>query len=625
MAKNTRSPLKESNPNTMGNHIHNPKKRSLDLLELEQSNRQKQRTLRTIEGAIAHAPNALLKTVQGGTTNTFNINATSAKSGAPVGVNDSVAASVSASVSAGGSMMRNSNEHGIIGGNGSPAIANAKAQTQRLSNKELIDWQNNWKKIMKRDTFIYFDCPEVANDNRKDVLRRAFSTLGAKVKQFFDHEVTIVITSRKITNYSQLPDTDILQRAHKRGYMKIWTLEKAARFLTNMDVDLKEMERDSISGKSIPASNLLNLLESEKLFGSNERDPKTKRDDLHYFKHPHVYLFDLAQINAPLITLEWKAQDINNKKKHIYPTIKPGSFGRCPFQGDETADELQPRRIIKRYKRDKANESYAMKLRLLYQTSAEPATLSSSANSDYEGDDAILSFPDPSSNEPIILPYQNVYNNSGAQYNKLVSSMSRFKQPKLPRGDTFDDDELPYGNGTGAIGGTGSYKNKFQQEIRASGVQSVDANSNGNATVGNGLEPAKASNLNKDLLSLKKMVIERKSLLSASTTSNSADIAGSVNSGKLHNHNTAASGVNQTNLTSTVSKQQLPALTPQRLHQPIGRQTAGYCENCKVKYDSLDAHVSTERHIAFAKKDEHFQGVDSMIQCVQQFRDINSA
>ncbi|CDO95855.1 unnamed protein product [Kluyveromyces dobzhanskii CBS 2104] len=617
MAKTTRTPLQESNPNTAGNHVHNPKKRSLDLLELEQSNRQKQRTLRTIEGAIAHAPNALLKTVQGGTANTFNANATVAKSYVPV----ATTTSNSASVSTVSPIINNGGEHGIIGGNGSPAITSAKAQTQRLSNKELIDWQNNWRKIMKRDTFIYFDCSEVANDNRKDVLRRAFFTLGAKVKQFFDHEVTIVITSRKISNYSQLTDTDILQRAHKQGYMKIWTLEKAARFLTNMDVDLKEMERDSINGKTVPASNLLNLLESEKLFGSNERDPKAKRDDLHYFKHPHVYLYDLAQINAPLITLEWKAQDINaNKKKNVYPTIRPGSFGRCPFQGDDATDELQPRRIIKRYKRDKANESYALKLRLLYQTSAEPATLSSSVQENGGSEDQFPSFYDHSSNQPIILPFQNVYNNSGMQYNKLVSSMSRFKQPKLPRGDTFDDDELPYGNGGGAIGGAASYKAKFQQEIRASGVQSVDANSNGSAAVGNGLEPATASNLNKDLRSLKKMVIERKSLLNVTSASNTA---GSTGQSKTQNNDAVASVAGHPNCTTSVKKQHLPSLTPQRLHQPIGKQTAGYCENCKVKYDSLEAHVNTERHIAFARKDEHFEGVDSMIQCVQQFRDIN--
>ncbi|KAG0677225.1 hypothetical protein C6P41_000744 [Kluyveromyces marxianus] len=666
MGKSGRSPLKENNPNTMGAHLNNPKKRSLDLLELEVSNRQKQRTLRTIEGAIAHPPNALLKTMQGGATagasagstsvaNALGVISTGTKLSAPGGVAASVSGSVSGSASA---VEKTGNERGVNG-------TNTKAQTQRLSNKELIDWQNNWRRIMKRDTYIYFDCSETANDNRKDVLRRSFSTLGAKIKQFFDHEVTIVITSRKITNYSHLPSTDILTRAHKRGYMKIWTLEKAARFLTNMDVDLEEMERDSINGKGLPTSNLLNLLENEKLFGSNERDPKAKREDLHYFKHPHVYLYDLSQINAPLITLEWKQQDINsNSKKHIYPVIYPGSFGRCPFLGDDTTDELQPRRIIKRYKRDKANESYAMKLRLLYQTSAEPAALATA-----DADDGFDSNPE-NDREPIILPYQNIYNNSTTQYNKLVSSMARFKQPKLPRGDTFDDDEMPYGAGA-AAGGAGGYKNKFQQEIRASGVQSVDANSNGTATTGNGLEPVKASNLNKDLLSLKRMVIERKTLLNTNTNANTNSNSNSnsnfnsnsnSNSTSTVNTNNKVNGKNTTTVAETKSKSvstgvlanaadastavsnattsastkatsvkatsakaTSTSVTQQRVHQPIGKQNPGYCENCKVKYDSLETHVNIERHTSFANKDSYFEGVDAMIQCVRQFRDINSA
>lgn len=566
MVKTTRSPLKENDPNMLNANVQNSKKRSLNLLELEQSNRIKQRNLRTIEGAIAHAPDALLKSLQG-TSGTFNMKAGTTK--ARTITTPGIAINLNTAHTAGPTNCSNTN------GNEAIVSASGKIQTQRLSNRELVDWQNNWRRIMRKDTYIYFDCSETVNDSRKELLRRAFLSLGAKIKQFFDHEVTIVITSRKPTNHLQLPDTDILHRAHKRGYMKIWTLEKATRFLSNMDVDLKELEKNT----ALPASNLLNLLESEKLFGTNDRDPKAKRDDLHYFRHPHVYLYDLGQINAPLITLEWKAQDLANKKKPVYPMIRPGSFGRCPFQGDDATDEQQPRRIIKRYKRDEANEAYAMKLRLLYQNCADPLS-SMSHIAEFNG---YSNDNEEKGLGPIIIPYSTVFNNSKTQYNQLINSKPRFKQPKLPRGDTFDEDDILQNPGLG-------YKNKFQQEIRASGVQSVETNSNGNANTGNGLEPVKASNLNKSLQSLKKMVIERKSIG-----------------------------------TPNVKQPNGNQITYQRIHQPMGKQSSGYCENCKVKYDNLENHIKTEKHMSFANNEDNFDGVDSMILSVQQFRKLNVA
>lgn len=53
----------------------------------------------------------------------------------------------------------------------------------RVTPKELLEWQTNWKKIMKRDSRIYFDITDDVEmntynkskmDKRKDLLKRGF-------------------------------------------------------------------------------------------------------------------------------------------------------------------------------------------------------------------------------------------------------------------------------------------------------------------------------------------------------------------------------------------------------------------------------------------------------------------
>nr|5T2S_A Chain A, DDK kinase regulatory subunit DBF4,Serine/threonine-protein kinase RAD53 [Saccharomyces cerevisiae S288C]5T2S_C Chain C, DDK kinase regulatory subunit DBF4,Serine/threonine-protein kinase RAD53 [Saccharomyces cerevisiae S288C] len=128
-----------------------------------------------------------------------------------------------------------------------------------MTPKELLEWQTNWKKIMKRDSRIYFDITDDVEmntynkskmDKRRDLLKRGFLTLGAQITQFFDTTVTIVITRRSVENIYLLKDTDILSRA-KKNYMKVWSYEKAARFLKNLDVDLDHVDGSKFSQEQI--------------------------------------------------------------------------------------------------------------------------------------------------------------------------------------------------------------------------------------------------------------------------------------------------------------------------------------------------------------------------------------
>ena len=248
----------------------------------------------------------------------------------------------------------------------------------KVTPKELLEWQTTWRKIMSRNSKIYFDVtdePDVSKharrtlDKKKELLRRAFLSLGAEVTPFFDNSCTIVVTRRSTDNIHLLSENDILRRA-KKNYMKVWGYEKALRFLNNLDVDFAELMRNKST--SFTAPTLTNLLQNEKLYGPTDRDPNTRRDDTHYFRYPHVYMYDLWQIWSPIITLEWKPQELANRENLPYPTLKMGTFGRCPFVGDRNCDESSYRRVVRRYNRDKANKKAAVLLRRLYQRHAFP-------------------------------------------------------------------------------------------------------------------------------------------------------------------------------------------------------------------------------------------------------------
>ena len=52
--------------------------------------------------------------------------------------------------------------------------------------------------------------------------------------------------------------------------------------------------------------------------------------------------------------------------------------------------------------------------------------------------------------------------------------------------------------------------------------------------------------------------------------------------------------------------------------RPIG----GYCENCKVKYSSLNDHLASKKHQGFANDDSNFEKIDAVISLGVKFADF---
>ena len=99
---------------------------------------------------------------------------------------------------------------------------------------------------------------------------------------------------------------------------------------------------------------LYNLLKEEKIYGSTDRDPNAKRDDLHYLGKNYLYVYDLTQTVRPIAIREWSDH---------YPVMQLSLDGKCPFIEDPTDQNLERKRL-KRLRKFEANQAHREALRL---------------------------------------------------------------------------------------------------------------------------------------------------------------------------------------------------------------------------------------------------------------------
>ena len=490
-----------------------------------------------------------------------------------------------------------------------------KKEEQKVTPSDLLEWQNNWKKIMKRDSKIYFDTADELDtsrsmktkmDKKQELLKCGFSMLSAQITSFFDASSTIVITRRNTDNIHLLPETDILRRA-KRNYMKVWNYEKATRFLKNLDVDIDKID---MSKTALATRTLSNLLQNEKKYGPSDRDPRTRRDDVHYFKNPHVYLYDSWQTWAPIIALEWKRHELNKDDNLPYPTLKIGTFGRCPFIGDRSCDESSYKRAIKRFSRDKTNKPYALELRRMYQHHCEPSIenvdLIFIPHTCMDSKKLVDSWLQRIKREPQVKAVEtnDLPTTKQLMWGEKVPAPPKLKNnlQVLPGQETeeFPDDLC-----------TIKRQPRIPYEIKASGVnQSNDAAT----SFGNGLGPTKATVTSKNIRTLNRLVIDRKlevnriPLLVNKKSSNDVKSETKIIS---HGPTKDVPSKMKTNV-----KDGVPGKEPPPAQEKVVNNS-GYCENCRVKYESLEDHIVSEKHMEFADDDLNFESIDYLIEKLQ--------
>lgn len=383
------------------------------------------------------------------------------------------------------------------------------ASRGRLLGDELVQWQTEWRKIMREST-VYFELALAlaAQTHEHNRAVRFLRLIGCLVPLFFDGSVTIIVLRRKYEDKPYPPNDIFSQVAAKR--IKVWDYDKVFRFLRNLGVAVDDLAPD--------AENLSTLLKEERIYGATERDPTARRDDLHYLDKNYLYVYDLSQKTRPVAVREW-ADD-------LYPRLYMTADGKCPFIPDHH-DNTDKKRARRAAKFDQQRE---------YREALRYATTRLMGDVTTDGDDETtviqpLSRDDATIAPPVLLPRQ-----------LLVA--------RVPCDVT-------------ALGYNGALN--LVQMLMELGLH---LNNNG----GNGLGPMTAAPL-RNLTNLKRRIIRR--------------------------------------------KQQQQPKPREREHHP------GYCENCRIKYDNFDDHITSTRHRRFANDRRNFEDIDMLIATLQESSSIN--
>lgn len=145
--------------------------------------------------------------------------------------------------------------------------------------------------------------------------------------------------------------TDVLVRARDMG-KKVWTLEKLQRMLAlllepdpyvsaALAYGPRTASAPVYESRQTEDRNLLRLLHNERVNGPSDRDPTVVARELHHFKGPYIYIYDMDEKQKPIMVREY--EKVADKSAGQWPQFRTAAMGRCPFVEDCEVRESRPR------------------------------------------------------------------------------------------------------------------------------------------------------------------------------------------------------------------------------------------------------------------------------------------
>ncbi|KAK9352099.1 Dfp1/Him1, central region-domain-containing protein [Lipomyces doorenjongii] len=471
--------------------------------------------------------------------------------------------------------------------------------SEQRDSDNIRNWQRQWKRVLATSVF-YFDGLE---DIGKDRTKKQLLNYGAKIENFFHGGVTNVVTNRPIqANYAA---TDIIYQAKQRN-MKIWTHEKFVRFMSH----LQENPNASVSNvtnshtsatlsrghvvASDTSNNLCRMLREEKLTGPADSDPRARREDIHYFKGPYIYIRDATQIYRPIMVREYTR--VSEPQLGDWPQFRVTGPGKCPFVLDiqyhqnRDVKEVKPRRAATKLKRTATVEvepntsKGAVKSRKLPEDAGESHNhianflqVHEDPQQQIEGyitDDMrqqAAAFKEPHSRKKSALTNVRMTSARANSGSKTAADLKARKQALSATGRSY------HVRMSAALG----------HELVATGINMSNATSNirsmtQSGGAANGLARQMSQVQSKEVNSLKRKVFER----------------------------------NRRPLP-------IPQVAVKKEAVAVKEVRPGYCENCKDKYDDYEEHIKSRKHRKFASNDENFAEIDDLLaQLIQPKREL---
>ncbi|KAL2020421.1 hypothetical protein VTK56DRAFT_8464 [Thermocarpiscus australiensis] len=395
--------------------------------------------------------------------------------------------------------------------------------------------------------------------------------------------------------------TDVLHRAREMG-KKIWSLDKLQRIL-EMALDPDPYERAvqghsrgnaQNTGKANEESNLLQLLENERVHGPSDRDPTVSTKDLHYFKGPYIYVYDLDEKTKPIMAREYPK--VGDPKDGEWPQFRSASRGRCPFVQEEDYDPEKENREARRPER-RAEKAAA--------ETAPPEPRPSEAP-----------VPKPTTGKRTLAQMEDGHNRGTAS----VQATESFDRSRVSNPPSL---EFRTQNAFMSHAKAGRF---LAGEPVASGVQPSNVTSAIrsqmiSSTTG-GVLGAKAGT-SKEIHGLQRKVVLQK----ASTPAVSQDLSSRRMAEMSHDSNSFVGSasmsraahrkldiVDEEEVSKRRGREKLQRTASAPAAQPKKRDPKpGYCENCQVKFADFEEHIISRRHRRFAENDENWAQLDALL------------
>lgn len=458
-----------------------------------------------------------------------------------------------------------------------PPPAKDKPRLSRLVGDELQEWRTNWRKIMKTSV-VYFDTQGIDLSNSAHQLeqkraQRGLKHVGSTLVPFYDKDVTIIVSKRPYNPTYNYLVNDIFHDVTPLK-IKVWNFDKVFRFLKNLGVN--DFDNLSNNPTELTGGDLSNLLKEEKIFGSTDKDPNARREDLHYLDKNYLYVYDLSQNVRPIAVREWEGESI--------PTFHLTLDGKCPFLPE--SDNLERKRL-RRLKKFEETQPYRNLLKKvaddlianIKNRRVSLISLSSDASHASTDNDSTISqgFNEkhPTTEEKNSEEHteedkhtdENTDEHSDDDKENMEEEISfelKFKHPKpsLLRNSSG----IPTNN-----------SNSRYYDVAASGFNgtsnAVQLSIDSGNFVGNGLGPTISQVPSKNINNLKRRIFMKK----------------------------------QKQITEDKEKKDLKP---------------GYCENCRIKYDHFEDHISSNRHRRFALDDSNFADIDDLIETINENKSL---
>ncbi|KAI1777401.1 Dfp1/Him1, central region-domain-containing protein [Hypoxylon cercidicola] len=387
---------------------------------------------------------------------------------------------------------------------------------------------------------------------------------------------------------------DVLLRAKEMG-KKIWSLEKLQRMVTllletdpyvSAEIAFGARKPREVESRTTEDRNLLRLLNNERVNGPSDRDPTVNAQELHYFKGPYIYVYDMEEKQKPIMAREYKK--VADKSKGAWPQFRTAALGRCPFVEEYDPKDARPQ--------------------------AKPKVQVTRATAEAK---PVLQPPKMEPPKPI-TGKRSLGEMENGHYRGSSAASIEFNSSKLPLGPFPDSRPNAF---TGRPAGR-----LFGGEPVASGVQPSNVTSaiRSQMVSSTATTPGVITGLSKEVHGLQRQVLKRNSTATSQDLSsrrtaelNLRDDApakrsftlGRTSSRKLDlmDDNAVSKAFHEDTKTVERAEKRDSAKPKKSELKP------GYCENCAEKYADFDEHILSKKHRKFAEDDENWLELDDLL------------